>query len=246
MLAEIKIKFLNWDSVFFGYKIGALEITSAFCLPALTAIMEEAKATGYRLLYIKISGDKSLIQEEKTSQYKLILADERLTYIMPVDVAAALPAVAPHVQKYQAAVPDKQLIDLALQSGAYSRFALDPNFKNQEFTKLYTAWITKIVTKEIPEELWVCTNAEQDLVGFVTIGFDQLGAYMGLMAVNEINRRQGIAHSFIQIAHTRATQAACTTLRLVTQKANLPACRLYEKSGFVLSQTEYLYHLWLQ
>ncbi|PIQ19721.1 MAG: hypothetical protein COW65_19155, partial [Cytophagales bacterium CG18_big_fil_WC_8_21_14_2_50_42_9] len=83
-----------------------------------------------------------------------------------------------------ASVPDQQLIYLALQSGAYSRFAMDPNFTNQEFTRLYTAWITRIVAKEIPEELWVSINPENKLAGFVTVGYDQEEAYMGLIAVH--------------------------------------------------------------
>jgi len=246
MLLEIKIKYLDWDSSFFGYKIGASEILPEFSYSDFLAVVEQAQAAGYKLVYLKSTDTISFLNKEKAANYKLILADERLTYIMPIERTAAFAAVAPNVQKYQATAPDKQLINLALQSGAYSRFAIDPNFKNQEYKKLYTAWITRILTKEIPEEIWVSTDSDNNLVGFGTVGFDQQEAYMGLMAINENNRQTGIAHSFIQTARIRAAQAACTTLRMVTQKANLPACRLYEKSGFVLSKTEYLYHLWLQ
>jgi len=246
MLSEIKIKYLDWDSDFFGYKIGAVEVMPEFSDTALSPVVEAAKAKHFKLIYIKSSNNHSQLKEKKTAQFEIRLADERLTYSLPVKKATVLPAVAPCVQRYMASVPDQQLIYLALQSGAYSRFAMDPNFTNQEFTRLYTAWIIRIVAKEIPEELWVSINPENKLAGFVTVGYDQEEAYMGLIAVHENYRRTGIAHSFIQTACTRAAQAACTTLRLVTQKANLPACRLYEKSGFVLSKTEYLYHLWLR
>ena len=49
----------------------------------------------------------------------------------------------------------------------------------------------------------------------------------------------------METAYSRAAQEKKMNLRVTTQKANLPACQLYEKAGFVLSHTEYVYHLWL-
>ena len=245
MEPEIKIKFLNWDSDFFGYKIGALKINPEFSALSVSEIVQSAREAGYKLVYVSSAGNNCILNETQTARYHLLPVDEKITYTLPIKKKTALPPLAPAIQKYPATLPNSSLINLALQSGVYSRFALDPHFKNQEYEKLYTHWITRIVKNEMLQEVWVYTNAEKDIAGFITVGFAPEEAFVGLLAVNQNTRRKNIGYALMETAYSRAAQEKKMNLRVTTQKANLPACQLYEKAGFVLSHTEYVYHLWL-
>jgi len=238
------IKYLAFDSDLFGYKVGEVAAGSAF---SLIATLKVAELSSYKLVYIK-SFTKIPVSKPTTSPfYNLILADEKISYQRPVNKAEENASLLPDhkICLYVNPIPEAQLIKLALQSGAFSRFATDLNFKNQEYQKLYSLWIHKLVTKEIPEEIWVYLNSENKLVGFFSIGFKTAEATISLLAVDETARRKGIAQALLQVALTRARLQGCTTLRVITQKANMPAVRFYEKAGFVCTNTIYLYHLWL-
>ena len=238
------IKYLPFDSELFGYKVGEIAAGSAF---SLHEVSKEAQLSSYKLVYIKslikIPGAKLTTPP----YFDLVLADEKITYQLPVskteENGTFLPE--PNIYLYTKSAPETQLINLALQSGAFSRFATDPHFKNQEFQKLYSLWIYKLVTKELPEELWVYLKAENNLAGFFSIGFATATATISLLAVAETVRRKGIGQALLQVALTRARHQGCTTLRVITQQANMPAVRFYEKAGFVRTNTVYLYHLWL-
>jgi len=238
------IKYLAFDSDLFEYKVGEVAAGSAF---SLIATLKEAQLSSYKLVYIKSFTNIPVSKLTTPPFYNLVLADEKITYQRPVNKAKENASILPDhkIYLYVNPTPEAQLIKLTLQSGAFSRFATDPHFKNQEFQKLYSLWINKLVTKEIPEEVWVYLNSENKLVGFLSLGFKPTEATISLLAVDETARRRGIAQALLQVALTRATLQGCTTLQVITQKANMPAIRFYEKAGFVFTNTVYLYHFWL-
>lgn len=67
---------------------------------------------------------------------------------------------------YTAAAPDSELLSLALNSGEFSRFKLDPLFSAELFEKLYTRWITRSVRKEIAWQVLVAKEGCSTLVEF--------------------------------------------------------------------------------
>ena len=67
-------------------------------------------------------------------------------------------------------------------------------------------------------------------------------AYIGSIVVDLKYRRQGIGHALLERARDWAKSKGYPGLMLETQNNNVPACRLYEKCGFVLGGFDgYLY-----
>ena len=83
---------------------------------------------------------------------------------------------------------------------------------------------------------------EQDghLQGFVTLRKKSVDdARIGLLAVWPSQRNRGIGHKLIQAAHHWCVARGLTTLCVATQFSNLPAIRLYIRSGGLLTETAY-------
>ncbi|RZK20313.1 MAG: GNAT family N-acetyltransferase, partial [Flavobacterium sp.] len=137
-----------------------------------------------------------------------------------------------------------EILDLTLQSGVYSRFSLDSNFKNDEYEKLYTEWINKSISKEVAVEVLV-KNIDNTVVGFSTL--TQKSDYLadiGLVAVDSKYRGRGIGKEVILNTILEAHNRGFKSIQVVTQLDNGPANTLYQSSGFSKESIKYIYHLW--
>ena len=72
------------------------------------------------------------------------------------------------VHMYTNKTTNKKLTDLALLSGAYSRFKLDTNFKKKSYEHLYAKWIENSVNKKIAFCVLIVGD-EKNPDGFITV-----------------------------------------------------------------------------
>src|SRR5690606_15204626 len=119
-----RIKTLQWDTDFFGYRVGRLDASS------LTDI-KNASLESYKLVYV--------FSEFYFSEYEKNLVDRKLTYTCEIsniqDVNSqesniVITQYNPELHSYE------ELLNLVLESGVYSRFLIDPNFINDEYRRL--------------------------------------------------------------------------------------------------------------
>jgi dTDP-4-amino-4,6-dideoxy-D-galactose acyltransferase len=136
-----------------------------------------------------------------------------------------------------------KLISLTLQSGIYSRFKTDKNFPAEAYEKLYITWIKKSCDKSIAFRILIYGEMKNPS-GFITLTGNDSEAQIGLIAVDEQHRGQGIGRKLIEAAINTAKNHNFTTLKVVTQGANQQACLLYEKCGFVIDSKINIYHYW--
>jgi ribosomal protein S18 acetylase RimI-like enzyme len=61
-----------------------------------------------------------------------------------------------------------------------------------------------------------------------------------LIAVDERHRRKGIATGMIAYAESHCGHFE--TIRVGTQVANIPSLRFYERAGFLVSASNYVFH----
>ena len=150
----------------------------------------------------------------------------------------------PRICSYPRSISSSELIELAIQSGEYSRFALDPRIPKNKFEKLYTLWINRAVAGEIAEEVLVIKESGE-IIGFVTLSGLAKRASIGLIAVDRAYRGSGYGGSLIKSAIWWCGSRNLRLIQVRTQDSNTAACRFYRKCGFDVEKTEYLYHVWL-
>ena len=230
---------LNWDSTFFGYEVGRLDISSIKNFD-IFKFKEESKK--YRLIYV-YSNEKL----KMNSDFKLV--DEKVTYFQKIDannLAANAIQNFPICSFKREHADINQLRQLALESGIYSRFNVDTNFTNNEYQRLYLEWIENSVNGNLAYEILIACK-EKRIAGFTTIGKKSPElADIGLVAVDNACRGKGIGFNLINETIKRAKEKSFEFIQVVTQRNNTPACKLYEKTNFKVKEIINIYHYWNQ
>lgn len=235
------INYLEWDSHFFGYKVGKIYISDL--VVDLQVLLQDAQKHHYKLLYVRIA-NQALFQTLKAELEKWgKWVDERITFLKDISHLQNKPQSA-FVKDFQELQPTAEMYALALRSGEYSRFRLDSSFQNKEFERLYTIWLERSVAKQIADKVLVYEK-DSKVVGMVTLAFQEGISKVGLVAVDKDFEGQGIGYELFQVAFEQSKQNNCKQMWLTTQGANHKACEFYKKLGFEIQKKEYTYHIWL-
>jgi len=232
---------LKWDTEFFGYKIAQLNVK---CVKsdALLNILKELKSERIKLAYWSVASD-DLISNNSANLIGAKLVDEKLTYLMPLLSKMSLEPSS-NVDSYKYTYPNNKLVALALQSGVYSRFNMDENFRNKEFERLYIRWIENSVNKKMAKDVLVYLKDNTEL-GLITLGIKNNRGDIGLLAVDKRARRKSVGKELMQTAMAKFREWGIAEVQVVAQRANTAACKFYESCGFALEKTENIYHIWL-
>jgi dTDP-4-amino-4,6-dideoxy-D-galactose acyltransferase len=234
---------LEWDTAFFGFKVARI---SSLDMDAsgLTSALQELKSEEYRLVYWSVPSEQQDLARIALA-HGGFLADEKVTFVKGLSGKGLVLPQSPYtVIPYPYDSPDTELVKLALQSGEYSRFRLDPLFPDELFEKLYACWITRSVSKEIAWEVLVVRDAAT-VLGLITLGTKGERGDIGLVAVSEHARGKGIGKLLVGEADKRFAEREFSISQVVTQRVNTGACRLYESCGYHMDKIEKVFHFWL-
>lgn len=232
------IRRLEWDSVFFGLRIGRADVCSIGELQQLSNKVLSLKKE-YDLLYVFIHKDidGTLLEWE---QQGAKLVDNKTVYIKNVSANKN----DQNVKLYSAVVPDVDLYRLSIASGVYSRFKTDDRMPRGSFERLYNRWIEGSCSGELANAIFVHKGYSVD--GLVTVSWDQRDAAIGLVAVDEDVRGHGIGSRILQtMENYLATHTKTQKISVATQYSNTPARRLYEKNGYTIESITNIYHWWM-
>ncbi len=223
---------LDWDTDFFGYAVGQTE-NNFEDENTKARFLKEAK--NFRLLYIV--SEKEINPVIKGSY--LVCIKTRLSQeIVSDEDNFNLPFC-----EYDG-VNHQQLKALALESGTYSRFNVDPNFTNHEFEKLYLKWIADSIEKKVADHVIVYKQDPDKCRGFVTLKFKEHFSEIGLIAVDKLSRGKGVGLGLLKYVNNLTRQKGLKKIVVSTQFENEPAMKLYEKAGYKIISKKYIYHLW--
>ena len=239
-LSLVEPTFLEWDSQFFGRKIGMFSITPTSA-DTLALLLQTARQQRYDLLYA--FADVSVNVPDQTLQaYNGQFVDHKIVYEQPLTNAAL--TTSPSIRLFTNNDDRSRLYDLAYLSGEYSRFRIDPAIGEADFQRLYRQWIDNSISGDragvVP--IWVTGGL---ITGFITVEKKGNTGAMGLMAADPQHRGQGIGTALLHYVKAYATESGLTRLELATQGRNTVACRLYEKNGFTVKSETNVYHFWL-
>jgi dTDP-4-amino-4,6-dideoxy-D-galactose acyltransferase len=225
---------LEWDTEHLG--IPTAKITSI-----TPEILAEAKQAGIKLIYLVLPQEKK-IAIALAQSLGGILVDHKVTYLIDLKKISLTPD--PSVKSYTEKKPSDDLINLAYESGNFSRFQNDPNLTEQQFKNIYKTWITNSVNHTFADDvLGIVENNK--LLGMVTVGEKNNRGDIGLLAVSEKARGKKIGTRLVNAALHYFIQKNYSQSQVVTQQENIPACKLYEKCGYHVEKIEYFFHFWL-
>lgn len=229
------IRTLQWDSDFFGLRIGRADIQTRDDAEKLHTSFAAIKQR-YDLLYVFDSNAVGFAAHGSK------LVDEKILYSKPCEQRSQYAEIA----FYKDVVPNEDLYRLALVSGTYSRFRLDEHLPQGSYERLYNRWIENACPKQGTNKQILIYKDEHDAIkGMITIDHSGELGHIGLVAVDHDVQHQGIGGMIMSTLDGYLFERGIKMLEVPTQKSNTDACRWYEKNGFVQESVIPIYHWWL-
>jgi ribosomal protein S18 acetylase RimI-like enzyme len=133
----------------------------------------------------------------------------------------------------------EQVTQLAGRNFIFSRFHLDPEVSQDVADRIKFDWVGNYFNGKRGDELLVA-ETDGTISGFVLLLYRGDEAIIDLIAVDSNFRRQGISSDLISYIETVRPEAK--KIIVGTQVANIPSVRMYEKSGFRLTASKYIFH----
>jgi dTDP-4-amino-4,6-dideoxy-D-galactose acyltransferase len=244
---------LDWECSHFGYPVARLA-GSDLDHAGLASNLRLARREGIRLV-VWPAPDEYEAPLELLGEFNGALVDRKATFSRPLAIDPENHP-GPACQRRSLIVPytlrtaTRGLIELAIAAGTYSRFRVDPHFSPASFEAMYRQWIERSVSGTLADRVLVAPRNARDsvhneLAGMITLSESHGVATIGLIAVAADSRGQGIGSALMDSAHLWMQLRKAREAKVVTQLANLPACHLYERSGYRLVGIEHYYHFWL-
>ena len=221
---------LSWESAFFGMASAKLNFSSP--APALTAEAMDA----FTLVQARIPAQR-LDLADALAGFGFRLVEGA------VDLSLAVGDEPPPAQglPLRPATP----ADIpALRAAASTVFAISrfraPWYAPQDSGRFYAAWVEKAVLGTFDHQCLLALGSDGQPVGFVSLrDIGQQQARIGLLAAFPGAAGQGVGARLMAAAQGWCQQRQLTRLWVATQLGNIPALRLYQRHGAMVTDTAY-------
>lgn len=235
----MNIETLKWDSEFYGFSIGRIEINDIIDYDKLCQVINSSE---HALLYLFDKGRKlDLPQLQNKTQRTVKLMDSKVIFRKETGglvEESNLKAIR------QVKVCTPELVELAYKSGAYSRFRLDDKLPIDKFKEMYKLWIKQSILGTMADAVFG-SYISNELTGFVTIKINGKNGTIGLVAVDERFRGKGYGSMLMSAVDVFSIKKGLSNIKVATQLENIAACKFYESNGYNTESVEDIYHIWL-
>jgi dTDP-4-amino-4,6-dideoxy-D-galactose acyltransferase len=136
------------------------------------------------------------------------------------------------------------LSDLAARSHYDSRFYADGRFPKDGCDRLFRTWIERSCTDHSFAQAVFVPEVEGKPAGYITLGVKNGIGDIGLIAVEQCYRGQGIGNALLFRSLEWFRNQGVRKVEVVTQGRNINALRMYEKAGFRLESMRLWFHWW--
>jgi dTDP-4-amino-4,6-dideoxy-D-galactose acyltransferase len=232
------IKYLEWDSNFLGFRVGSI---SQLNTEILEHELGNAKLENYKLIYLFAEAD-CFLPENLLQKYKGKLVDRKVLYAQklfgqPIDDYD-------QTNLYTSPEVSDDLLQLAYESGKYSRFKLDKNLTPRVFTDMYKLWIENSVNGQMADRIYV-VERNNKMVAMVTLRAKSDTLHIGLIATALESQGKGYGKQLINRTKQTAIEFGLKYIEVPTQYDNNQACHFYKACGFQIKSITNIYHFWL-
>jgi ribosomal protein S18 acetylase RimI-like enzyme len=238
-MSDANVKLDDWLAVSIGRPCFALTVDAGFLDSGAERWLAKWRSTP-SFVYAKIApNDASAIRFLQDAGFYLV--DTAVTFHKTITSEVWSPD-ADRSHQVRVATPDDMAgtIDVARKNFGQSRFHLDPSVPAEVADDLRARWVENFYKGKRGEAMVLALDGER------VIGFNQLllrgDVYViDLISVDSAYRKRGIAGDLVRFGDHHF--AGATKARVSTQVANIGACRLYERLGFMLESAKYVFHL---
>lgn len=225
------LKAIEWDSQFFDLNIGGVVLDKELSETAFNLLKKEDQ---YDLIYILSKVDQPVISN--------IYSEVKVEF--EKEIKSVNGEINQEIISLRNTAFSKDILQLALDSGEFSRFKMDQNFKTEDFLKLYSAWIHNSIYDTYADEVFGYVLYGK-VAGLVTVKIHEKDlAVIGLIGIDESARGKGIGTKLMERAEQYARERQCNKVQVATQKSNEHACKFYLKNGYNIFKETKIYHLW--
>lgn len=233
---------LEFDTKISGFKVAKI-LSPRLSLVELKTTINKLREQNVKLIFWPAdSADE--ISNQAALRLGGFLGSKQITYLLDLRRLKLVAINDDGIAEYKEKTASPELEKLALLAGTYSHFKTDPNFSEEIFHKLYHAWIENSVNRSIANKIIVIRH-ENKIVAMITLGEKNNRGDIGLLAVDPNFRGKNFGTKLVRAAQAYFIEAGFYIAQVVTQKANIPACSLYEKCDFHKEKIENFYHFWL-
>jgi dTDP-4-amino-4,6-dideoxy-D-galactose acyltransferase len=230
---------LDWDSQFFGRRIGRIT-TAIASRAALDDALGRARRAGCECLYYLVD-PKALVVTDALESAGFTPIDVRITLEGHAGHDSALAATT----RTATAADLPRLRDIASHSHHDARFYHDSRFARARCDAFYATWIERSVLHGLADHV-LTIDADDGAAGYVTCKKEADGpGSIGLLAVAKYARGRGYGPKLLAGALDWFERQGIGRVRVVTQERNVAAQHLYRRHGFVPCDAKLWYHLWL-
>jgi len=236
---------LPWDTGFFGFKVAKI-IPNRLSPANLGQILELLRQQDVSLVYWP-SDPSDEESQNAAILFEGFLADKKTLYSIELKNSSdVLTLITKNcIEEFSETIVSPDLVDLAIVSGAFSRFKVDTRFSPKKIEDLYKIWITRSVNKTFADTVFVARNNGR-IVAMITVSSREQIGVIGLIAVDERMRGNNMGKDLITMAHIWYLAKGCTRGLVTTQGKNHVACKLYERCGYTVERIHNYYHFWLK
>lgn len=232
----LKPEKLDWDSNFFKISIGQISISS-------TEQMENGiDAKGFDLIYIfsdvilndsfQFSYRGTKVKFYKKLAFNFYESDFNIENIEPDYYYTNIETIR----------------NLAYESGHFSRFNIDNQFKKNYFHKFYDKWVENALNLTHDNIFCIYKNSLNKIpIALITgsINEDSCLSKVGLFAVDKNHQGIGLGRSMLKHFEMLSIKNNQSEIEINTQLENISACKFYESQGYLQIDLKYIYHLWI-
>ena len=147
-----------------------------------------------------------------------------------------------NIRFFDAASDDIQSLEtISRQISDKSRFAFEPALKSPKVLELYDKWIYNSCFNGFSDYVLVYEQ-EKTIKGLCTLDIEGKSASIKLIGVDKKYRRSGAGKALVNGFINLAIDKGCSEVSVVTQTNNLEALNFYFKTGFIIADSNYIFH----
>lgn len=247
----MEITVLDWDSGFFKMPVAKIVIGKNETIDA-AALINTCSQKQFKLVYFFVDANNNTAVAALTKltglplNTKLVFAttdikSEKLKEL-PVDVFVA------EEQQSKQLNFESDLLKLAIEAGAFSRFTLDTKIEAGLFTKMYSQWVNNIINDKKNTCIITAVTkppTQNKLCGFLAYKNISNNFKIEFIAIDKEWRGKGIGKSLIKKMMQQATEKKIQQANVETQEENIEACAFYTACGFKITEAVKIFHVHL-